>query len=124
MPIAGIILGNSDSINQSSTNGWTVGHMQNDIAKSSDVEIKMWNYPEPFDYGRKSFAGTEFISIDKGVLRLEIEHPSGIRTVILNGRTRDYIVISPNAIKQVFFVEPASGITVRWPSTPGLSRIL
>lgn len=125
MAITGVVLGNSDSINGSATKGWAVGHMQDGLTKSSDFEIKIWDYPEPFDYGKKSFAGTEFISISAGALKFELEQDGKTKTVILRASSRDYIVIPPNVVKQVIVYEaPAFGVTVRWPSVPGVNRVL
>lgn len=125
MPIRGMILGTSDSVNQSSTKGWAAGHMQTGIAESSDFEIKLWDYPQPFEYGKKLFVGTEFITVSGGALRLELELDGETESVILKGATRDYVIIPPGVTKKVIVHEaPAWGVTVRWPSGNGVNRTL
>jgi len=85
----------------------------------------MWDYSKPFDYGKKSFSGTEFICISGGSLRLELEHAGEIQTVILKARTLDYVVIPPGVVKRVIVHEaPAYGVTVRWPSFNAVNKVL
>ncbi len=125
MGIPGLVLGTSESINNSEMKGWAVGHMQTGIARTPDVEVKCWDYPKPFAYGKKSFSGSEFIIISSGALRLELFMNGEHQTVILNAATRDYIIIPPGVTKEVIVHEaPAWGITVRWPSEPNGNRVI
>ncbi len=80
------------------------------------VEVKMWHYDTDPDYGYKEFKGTEFISVEYGSLEITLEDAQGKRTsVILDGATRDYIIIPPGYKKNVRPVKiPTEGACVRW----------
>lgn len=121
-----VITGNSQQINLSSTKGWAVGHMQNGLAHSVELEIKLWHYDQPFDYGQKLFAGTEFITIYGGVLKFELELPDGEKSeLVLKGDKHEFVILPPGTKKRVIVVEaPAFGDTIRWPSAPNVSQVV
>ena len=126
-----IVIGNAAEALASSASGWVIGHfMKEAITHNEEFEIKIWHYDSQPDYGKKEFKGTEFIIVEKGGLRLELEIPDGqgvfsSRHVELKASTRDYIVIPPNCRKRVVVTEaPAYGITVRWPSGPGVNVVI
>ncbi|MEK7536904.1 MAG: hypothetical protein AAB584_00450 [Patescibacteria group bacterium] len=121
-----IITGNAQQINSSCTNGWAVGHMQEGLAHSADLEIKLWHYDKPFDYDQKTFAGVEFITIYGGVLRFELELPNGEKLEItLRGDRHEFIILPPGTKKRVIVKEvPAFGDTIRWPSHPDASQVI
>lgn len=127
--IKNIIHGNEREANasNSSKRGWVVGHMhQEDLAGTKDLEIKLWRYDGPINYGRKSFNGTEFIVIYGGKLRFDIEDETGAQTSLtLCGEENEYVIFPPG-LKKVVVVEsaPAHGVTVRWPSLPGINKVV
>lgn len=121
--IEGIIRGNNREANSADTKGWVAGHMSQGLAKTVDFEIKMWQYDKPFDYGRKVFKGTEFISIYGGTIQLELEkgNDGSIEraVVLLKGSQKEYVIIPAGITKRVVVIDaPAFGDTVRWPSDP------
>lgn len=126
-----VIVGNAVQAIASSTKGWVVGHfMPPGIAWSCDFEIKIWHYDNQPDYGQKLFGGTEFIIVEAGTLKLELEIPDGRggfihNSVDLKGSARDWVIIPSNCKKRVFVTEaPSYGITVRWPSVPGMNVVV
>lgn len=121
-----VILGSSAKSSASSQKGWVVGHfMSEGVAQTADFEIKIWHYSEPPDYGQKLFTGSEFIIVERGYLRLELEVPDGhgsycSEQVELSGEFRGWVILPPNCKKRVMVTQvPSFGITVRWPSAPG-----
>ncbi len=122
-----IIRGNAYEANASSSmRGWAVEYMHEGLAGSTKLEIKVWRYDEPFDYGRKSFGGTEFIVIYGGKLRFELETEEGGQTSLtLDSKGNEYIILPPGHTKKVIVEEaPAFGVTVRWPSGPGVNKVM
>ncbi len=111
----------------SSDRGWIAGHMipKTGLASTPAFEIKAWNYSEAINYGKKTFGGTEFIIIYGGRLRLILSVGKEFEFLELNGWEHEYIIIAPNVVKEVVVVEsPAFGVTVRWPSAPGLNQVV
>ena len=119
------IRGNIAEANESSFHGWIAGHMQTDIAQTSNLEIKLWYYPDDLEYPRKEFSGTECIVIFGGSIVLYLEKDGVTETIELVGRKGEYVVLEPRTIKRVEVKErPAFGVTVRWPSFLGVNRIV
>jgi len=121
-----LVIGNAVKANASSTKGWVTGHfMPEGLGQTGGFEIKLWHYDSQPDYGQKAFAGTEFIIVERGVLKLELEVPNASGsfdscTVELHDSNRDYVIVPPNCRKRVIILEsPSYGVTVRWPSAPG-----
>jgi len=56
MAILKVITGNARQLNLSDTKGWAVGHMQEGLAHTTDLEIKVWHYdgPHPYDQNTRS----------------------------------------------------------------------
>lgn len=125
-----IVRGNSKEANLSELmKGWIVGHMHDGLVGTTEFEIKLWHYDEPFDYGKKSFGGTEFIVIYGGVLLFKIAQNVNekLRTknITLQGNNHEYIIFPPDIVKTVIIEEaPAFGVTVRWPSGPDVNKVL
>lgn len=126
-----IITGNAAKVATSSTNGWVVGHFMKGLAHSKDLEIKFWHYTGQPNYPQKIFGGTEFIIVEAGILKLEVETPDGrggfepLRQVELNGSTGDYVILPPGCRKRVLVISaPTHGITVRWPSSVGRNTVV
>lgn len=121
-----VIHGTAAEANESKTNGWVVGHfMPPGLVQSDEFEIKLWHYDGNSDYPMKEFGGTEFIIIYGGVLRIYILTNGMSRNVYLRGDGHEYVVLPPGTTKQVFVMKaPAFGVTVRWPSGPGVSKVL
>lgn len=122
-----IVLGNAVEAAASQTNGWVVGHfIPEGLGHTNDFEIKIWHYDSQPNYPPKILGGTEFIIVEKGTLVLELEIPDGQggfipRRIELKSSIRDYIIIPPGCKKRVVVAEaPSLGITVRWPSAPGI----
>ena len=123
-----IVTGNAAQALGSKTGGWVVGYFaEQKLTHSPHFEIKIWHYDSQPDYGQKVFRGTEFIIVEGGVLTLELESDNGdddsiVQKFELKGSARQYIIIPPNCKKRVWVTEaPTYGITVRWPSTPGMN---
>ena len=123
-----IVVGNATQTLGLETKGWVVGHMQHGPAYTPHFEIKIWHYDSQPNYGWKRFMGTEFIIVEGGMLTVELEIEDGDdvpagKKFELKGSTREYIIISPpNCKKRVLVTEaPAYGVTVRWPSAPGMN---
>ena len=125
-----IVRGSSQEANVSSLmKGWVVGHMHEGLTHTREFEIKHWHYDRPFEYGKKRFDGTEFIVIYGGILRFEtewkVEHGTETAIHILKGNHKEYIIFPPGITKTVIVVEaPAFGVTVRWPSAPGVNQVV
>jgi len=127
-----IVTGNAAQVVTSSTNGWVVGYfMPPGIAQSSNFEIKIWHYDEQPDYGQKTFHGTEFIIVEGGTLVFLLDVPDGHGNFILDqavelqGSAREWVILPPGCKKQVRVLKaPAYGITVRWPSAPGMNAVV
>lgn len=131
-----IVRGDSRKANTSDfMRGWVAGHMHTKeggtlLTGSHEFEIKLWHYDGPINYGKKSFGGTEFIVIYGGTLRFELDQKVvdfGMETkiVTLLGLNHEYITFPPGITKEVVVVEaPAFGVTVRWPSGPGVNKVL
>ncbi len=124
---SGIIVGNGAQAKISSHSGWVVGHfMKEALAYNTDLEIKVWEYSAPPEYGLKRFGGTEFIIVERGALRLEVIPPGEKepRMIDLEGDWRDYTILPPNCQKRVIVTRaPAAGLCVRWPSADGLNQV-
>ena len=125
-----IIRGNARNANASQSKGWVVGHfISKGLCSSGGLEIKIWHYDGPIEYGVKTFKGTEFFIVERGALRVELDIPDGDGSftstqVVLKGNTRDYIVIPPNCKKRIVVLDaPSFGVTVRWPSAPGINQL-
>ncbi|KKU68853.1 MAG: hypothetical protein UX89_C0001G0044 [Parcubacteria group bacterium GW2011_GWA2_47_16] len=126
-----LVIGNALKANASSTKGWVAGHfMPEGLGQTGDFEIKLWRYDEQPDYGQKTFGGTEFIIVERGALKLELEVPNASGSfdscmVELKGSTRDYVILPPGCIKGVVVLEaPSYGVTVRWPSVSGSNVVV
>ncbi len=129
-----IITGDAATSNASATKGWFVGHFmpKETLAHSKEMEIKTWHYDEDPNYGWKIFYGTEFIIVEKGVLRIGVEIPSEVRGadptqlfITLDGEKREWVIIPPGYTKNVAVKEaPTWGVTVRWPSAPGVNEVV
>lgn len=129
------VRGNSKDANASDfMKGWVAGHMHTKeggtpLTGSLEFEIKLWHYPGPIDYGKKSFGGTEFVVIYGGVLRFELEQEMDGKiekeVVVIHGEHHEYVIFPSGIKKTVVVVEaPAFGVTVRWPSKPGVNKVL
>lgn len=124
-----IVVGDAAQALGSRTRGWIIGHMQHGLTHSPHFEIKAWRYDRQPDYGQKVFLGVEFIIVEGGVLTIELvkcdsDDVPAERKFELNGSTRQYIIIPPNYKKVVWVTEaPAYGLTVRWPSAPGMNVV-
>ena len=120
------IIGSAKSAGESKTKGWVVGHMHEGLAGTSELEVKLWHYDGPFDYGRKTFQGTELITIYGGILKVELDLPSGEKKeVFLRGSNHEYLILPPGTTKRVIVLEaPAFGDCIRWPSAPGASQVV
>jgi hypothetical protein len=117
--------GIEQSANDSNTNGWIVGHMQAGLGKTSSCEVKLWRYDATLDYPKKTFSGPELIVVYGGVIRLELEKDGLVDYVVISGDDHGYVLIEPDTIKKVVVVQaPAFGVTVRWPSVPGASKVI
>ncbi len=117
--------GTIQQANESTYNGWIVGHMQTGIAQTNGFEIKLWYYPDFIDYPKKEFLGTECIVIYGGIIILHLEKNGEIAAEELIGKNGDYIILEPGIVKRVEVKEkPAFGVTVRWPSLPGVNKVL
>ena len=132
--IAQIVAGDAASAKASKNRGWIVGHFMPDgtLAHNTEMEIKLWHYDEDPNYGLKVFTGTEFIVVEKGTLLIELEIPSVIagelphkHGITLRGASREWAIIPPNCTKRAIVIQaPAWGVTVRWPSAPGVNKVL
>ncbi len=107
--------------------GWVAGHMipERCLTGTSALEIKLWNYPEAINYGKKAFGGTEFVVIYGGKIRFWLGKDGQREFVDLDGEKHEYIAIAPGVIKEVEVLEfPAFGVTIRWPSAPGINQVI
>jgi hypothetical protein len=117
--ISDIIRGNESEAIAARTRGWIAGFfMPPGTANTNDLEVKLWRYEKPFDYGKKRFDGTELIVIYGGTLQLDLTDEAGQKSSeVLVGENIEYVVLPPSITKEVsVLLSPAFGITVRWPS--------
>jgi hypothetical protein len=112
--------------NPNERGGWVVGHFKSPgLAQTSHVEIKMWRYEGPINYGEKKFAGTEWFSVEGGALRVIVKVGDEVRTYDLYSKERGNILLPPGTVKTVEVLQfPAWGVTVRWPSAPENNQIV
>jgi hypothetical protein len=127
-----IIRGNSQKANLDRfMKGWVVGHMHGDeVNGTPEIEVKLWHYEGPIDYGKKQFGGTELVVVYGGRLTFNTE-------TVVDGKVtaetftvgskdeHEYIIFPPGTTKEVVVENaPAFGVTVRWPSGPGVNQVL
>lgn len=119
--------GTARGAQMSATHGWIIGHFVSGIGKTSDFEVKLWEYDAvDIEYPLKIFHGTECIVVYKGILRLVLEQDGRQKDILLSGGdTQDYIILGPRIVKRVIPVSvPVFGFTVRWPSEPERNQVL
>ena len=123
--IKDIIRGTTKEANNSSfMKGWVVGHMHEGIVGTPEFEVKLWHYSGPIDYGVKTFGGTELIVVYGGRQKFIIEDEIGEKATITLCEG-EYLVFPPGIKKEVVVETwPAFGVCVRWPSGPGVNKVL
>jgi hypothetical protein len=124
--LTGVIAGTAADVLDSPRKGWVVGNFMDGLAKTENVEVKLWRYDSPFEYGVKIFHGPEFIAVFGGDLRIHIVGDDGQEQEWqIIGARPEFILIPPGLKRRVTCAAyPTFGVTVRWPSRPDAQTIV